>query len=56
MRSRSVRLDKNDRFLTFVVSDGGDSINGDWVIVGDPRLEMATSLDTKSSSREATNK
>jgi hypothetical protein len=31
----------NDRFLTLVATDSGDGLYWDWVLFGDPRLEMA---------------
>jgi hypothetical protein len=35
-----VPIAENDRFLTLVATDGGDSLFWDWVFFGDPRLEM----------------
>ena len=29
-----------DRFLTLASTDGGNGVNADWIIFGDPRLEM----------------
>ena len=37
----NIRIGKNDRFLTLVATDGGDTIAHDWIIFGDPRLELA---------------
>ena len=36
----NVAINDTDRFLTLVASDGGDTIYGDRVIFGDPRLEL----------------
>jgi len=36
-----VSLDPNAHFLTLVTTDGGDIPQGDWVVFGDPVLEMA---------------
>ena len=33
---------ENERFLTVVATDGGDSLFWDWVFFGDPRLEMVS--------------
>ena len=38
--SVNVPLDAHDRFLTLVATDGGNLIDHDWVIFGDPRLEL----------------
>jgi hypothetical protein len=38
----SVPLNDGDRFLTIAVSDGGDGINGDWILIGDPEILVAT--------------
>ena len=35
-----VPLDANDRFLTLAATDGGDTINTDWIVFGDARLEL----------------
>ena len=35
-----VPIDPKDRFLTLATTDGGDGIDGDFAIFGDPRLEM----------------
>jgi hypothetical protein len=39
----NVAIGPNDRFLTIVVTDGGDGINRDWAIMGDPHLEIQPS-------------
>lgn len=36
----TIPLRENEHFLTLAVTDGGDGIGGDWMIFGDPRLEM----------------
>jgi hypothetical protein len=33
-------LNENDRFLTLAVTDGGNGIEWDWIMFGDPRLEL----------------
>ena len=33
-------LGENDRFLTLVATDGGNGIEWDWILFGDPRLEL----------------
>jgi hypothetical protein len=33
-------IGKNDRFLTLAATDGGDGTEWDWIIFGDPRLEL----------------
>jgi hypothetical protein len=37
----AVPIGENDRFLTLVVTDGGYGLFWDWILFGDPRLEMA---------------
>jgi hypothetical protein len=37
-----VELGPKDRFLTLVSTDGGNTSNYDWVVLGDPTLEMAS--------------
>jgi hypothetical protein len=37
-----VSIGPADRFLTLAATDGGDGISHDWIIFGDPRLEMVT--------------
>ena len=36
----SVPVGENDRFLTLVSTDGGNGIEGDDILMGDPRLEL----------------
>jgi hypothetical protein len=43
--SISISLQPNSRFLTLVTTDGGNDIAGDWIVFGDPRLELT---ETKS--------
>jgi hypothetical protein len=47
----NVKLGPSDRFLTMVVTDGGDGIYCDWVVFGDPVLDMQTVFEATSSSR-----
>jgi hypothetical protein len=35
-----ISLTDADRFLTLVATDGGNGIRSDWIIFGDPRLEL----------------
>ena len=44
-----------DRFLTLAATDGGDGIHFDWIIFGDPRLEMVSVNTTADATlrREA---
>ena len=42
-----VELGSGDRFLTLVATDGGDGISSDWLVFGDPRLDM-----TETASEE----
>ena len=42
-----------ERFLTLVATDGGDGIGGDWVIFGDPRLEMRIDTAVRHDSEES---
>jgi hypothetical protein len=39
-------LDQQDRFLTLVATDGGNGHQWDWIIFGDPRLELAPTKHT----------
>ena len=38
--ARWVGLGEKDRFLTLVVTDGGDGVQGDWVMWGDARVTV----------------
>jgi hypothetical protein len=40
-----VPLGEADRFLTLAATDGGDGIRGDWILFGDPRLEVSIEGD-----------
>jgi hypothetical protein len=33
-------IHQSDRFLTLVATDAGNGIAGDWIVFGDPRLEL----------------
>jgi hypothetical protein len=35
-----IPLDDHDRFLTLATTDGGNGITWDWIVYGDPRIEM----------------
>ena len=54
--SINIPIGDKDRFLTLVVSDGGDQINNDRVIFGDPRLEVTVCPPAESTTSEAANK
>ena len=51
--SINMAIRNNDRFLTLVVSDGGDRINNDRVIFGDPQLDVVVCPETESTAEEA---
>jgi hypothetical protein len=36
----AISLRENDRFLTLAGTDGGNGIESDWIVFGDPRLEL----------------
>jgi hypothetical protein len=38
----SVPICQRDRFLTLVATDAGNDIGNDWIVFGDPRLELAS--------------
>ena len=44
----AVPISKSDRFLTLMTTDGGDGFNWDWVVFGDPWLELSA-VQTKSA-------
>jgi hypothetical protein len=47
----AIPLRNADRFLTLAATDGGDIICYDWIIFGDPRLELVpTELDDKEKA------
>jgi len=37
----TIPLRRGDGFLTLAATDGGDGIGADWIVFGDPRLELA---------------
>ena len=39
-----VELGQGDRFLTLVSTDGGNGISADWVVFGDPVVQMISIL------------
>ncbi len=45
-----VGLGPADRFLTLVTTDGGDpyKIESDWVVLGDPQLDLAETVPAPS--------
>ena len=40
--SVAVPIGENDRFLTLATTDGGNGIGIDWIMFGDPRLELVS--------------
>ena len=46
-----VELGPKDRFLTLVSTDGGNTFNFDWVVFGDPVLEMILAEDPESKAK-----
>ena len=36
----AVTIRDGDRFLTLISSDGGNGIDHDWIVFGDPQLEL----------------
>ena len=46
----AVPLAKGDRFLTLATTDGGDGINCDWTMFGDPLLELVEASIVKNTS------
>ncbi len=47
-----VHLSDNDHFLTLASTDGGNGIDWDWVLFGDPRLELATLREADGIDRQ----
>jgi hypothetical protein len=48
--SVAVSLNDHDRFLTLATTDGGDGHAWDWIVFGDPRIEMQTAADAADRS------
>lgn len=48
-----IPLGNEDRFLTLVASDSGDTISFDWIMFGDPQLELLVEMDAASKPQEA---
>jgi len=46
-----VPIRKTDHFLTLIATDGGDDIHSDWIMLGDPRLELVAPNDTQVRSQ-----
>jgi hypothetical protein len=46
-----VAIGDDDRFLTLATTDGGDGVRNDWIIFGDPRLEL---LPVETTEQENT--
>jgi hypothetical protein len=43
-------LGQRDRFLTLAATDGGDNHKGEWILFGDPRLELVPAKPATDSS------
>jgi hypothetical protein len=50
----TLEIGDNDRFLTLVVSDAGNTIVSDRILIGDPRLELMMHAVSGLSAREGT--
>ncbi len=51
----NIPIRKEDRFLTLIATDGGDDIFSDWIMLGDPRLELVVnSGNNKADSKSHT--
>ena len=50
----SIPIARNDRFLTLVATDGGNTIACDWIMFGDPRLELTPAEATSGSIPKTT--
>ena len=48
----NVELGPDDRYLTLVSTDGGDGIDDDCVVIGDPVLEMVPARSEKPAGNE----
>jgi hypothetical protein len=47
----NIPLGENDRFLTLAATDGGNDIRGDWILFGDPQLDL---MPIDSASQKGT--
>ena len=52
--SVAIPLDESDRFLTLAATDGGNGIDNDWIVFGDPRLELVPARLTTGSAPQKT--
>ena len=48
----AIPIGENDRFLTLAATDGGNGINWDWIMFGDPRLELAAKTTDDSTPQK----
>jgi len=46
-----IPLTPSDRFLTLVTTDGGNGTGHDWLIFGDPRLQLVPTADADDTKR-----
>ena len=51
----AIPLPPDSRFLTLASTDGGNGLSSDWIMFGDPRLELIE-VNDRESSREANGK
>jgi hypothetical protein len=49
-----VELTPTDRFLTLVATDGGDGLAGDWLVLGDPVLQLVPAASEKADGNNGT--
>ncbi len=49
----NIPIRKEDRFLTLIATDGGDDIFSDWIMLGDPRLELAVNFNNDKADSKA---
>ena len=52
--SVTVPLGENDRFLTLAATDGGNGFFADWILFGDPRLELTKKAGERRTADKPT--
>jgi len=52
--SISIPIKSTDRFLTLASTDGGDGLSTDWIMFGDPRLELIEASGQQSPQNSST--
>jgi hypothetical protein len=50
-----LRLGPDDRFLTLASTDGGNGVQNDWIVFGDPILSLASNLEGREQGEPAAN-